>query len=115
MITPPLTPALQEQFDDLLYKMDALMDDMYTLERDTFMNEPLRYSQTVFYPIYKPRKRASVRADLETVLSLIGASRRVIVEGKGVYMTDNYTVGNFVVYIACARRGGNLIGFKLAA
>ena len=114
MITP-LTTTQQEQFDALLVKMEALVGDTYTLERDTFMNEPLRYSQTAFFPINKALPRARMRADLETVISSCGFRQEFRQEGKGVYLTDNYTVGDFIIYVACARRGGRIIGFKLAA
>lgn len=95
--------------------MLGLLDHAYILQRDTFMNEPLRYSQTAFLPLAQSRSRAQIRVDLENALVANSIDLRHSRVGKGVYMVDNYVVGDFIVYVACARRGGRMIGFELTS
>lgn len=99
-----------EEHTEFNVLFDALERELgYQAERDTFMIEPLRYTQSVLYSI--GLSRTTIRKQLERAFFNLELSYTYNKKGKGVYLQDNYAVGKFIVRIMNARRGGRVICF----
>lgn len=118
MTIPALTAEQQEQFEQLITTLDLDLKHEFSLERSTFLHNPLqRYATTYFHPIDKSLSRAEMRKAVESALYLNKIPAVHTIEGKGVYMRDKYNIGTFAVTIeiVCSKRGGRTICFSVAS
>lgn len=106
-----LTKPQQDQFTKLFNALEQQLGSEFEASRDTFMIEPLRYSQSAFFPVDKTMSRAAVIARIEPALRALGLSFVRTRVGEGVYTNDLFNIGYFMIKVCCARRGGKMIGF----
>lgn len=114
MHTPPLSAEQQVRFEEFFDAVLGLLGPQFEGERDTFMNAPLRYSQSAIFPVDRTMSRNAIRAHISRALGTMGST-----EGKGVYTVDRFVVNSvpnpdhFCIKLMNARRGGYVITFDL--
>lgn len=99
-------------FNELVTKLNESLGGSYCVQQGSFMDRGLQYAETSFFPTNQQKTRSAVCNDVEVAVRSMGHNVHHAKNGKGVYMTDEYVVGDITIIVANARKGGKVICFS---